>query len=63
MASGPPAAVAQILRMFTSPWPGLGVGLGVPPGTPSGAGPFAQLWETWTSSLVPPGPPERDKAS
>jgi len=55
LESGPPAAVTQILRMLRNPWPGLGVGMGmgIPQGTPSAAGPFAQVWEAWASSLLP----------
>ena len=53
LESGPPAVVTQILRMMTSPFPGLGVGMGVPPGTAPLGGPFAQLWEAWASNLVP----------
>jgi len=54
LESGPPAVVTQILRMLTSPFPGLGVGMGVPPpGVSAAAGPFAQLWEAWASGLTP----------
>jgi hypothetical protein len=42
LKSDPPAALMQILRMFTSPC--LSVGMGMPSGTASAAGPLAQLW-------------------
>jgi hypothetical protein len=53
LESGPPGVVAQILQMMTSPFPGLGVGMGIPPGTASAAGPFAQFWQAWASNQAP----------
>jgi hypothetical protein len=68
MESGPPAVVSQVLRMFTSPlaggpMPGVGMGMGMPPGT-SATAPFAQFWEAFASSLGPasPPPPEAGKS-
>jgi hypothetical protein len=60
LESGPPAAVTQILRMLTSPWPGLGLGMGMPPGATSAAGPFAQLLQTWASTVAPEEQPRAD---
>lgn len=59
MESGQSAVVTQILRMLASPFPGLGMGVGMPPGTAAAAGPFAQFWEAWASNLVPP--PQQSK--
>jgi hypothetical protein len=64
LESGPPAVVSQILRMFVSPFAGLspGMGMGIPPGATPPGGPFAQLWEAWTSGAwPPPSPPESSK--
>jgi hypothetical protein len=63
LESGPPAAVTQILRMLTSPWPGLDVGMGMPPGTSPAAGPFAQLWEAWASRVAPPAASKTDQGT
>jgi hypothetical protein len=65
LEAGPPAAVTQILRMLSSPLPGLGMGLGMgmPPAATSAAGPFAQLWEAWASSLVPHDQAKPDEGS
>jgi hypothetical protein len=44
--------------------PGMGMGMGMPPGTTPPGGPFAQLWEAWTSGAWPsPPPPESGKPS
>jgi hypothetical protein len=56
LESGPPAVVTRMLQMLASPFPGLGVGMGMPPGAASAAGPFAQFWEAWASSLGPRDP-------
>ena len=40
VVEGPPAAVSQLLRMFTGPWPGMGM----PPGSTLGQ-PFAPFWD------------------
>jgi hypothetical protein len=45
LIEGPPAVVSQLLRMFTGPWPGMGM----PPGATLGE-PFAAFWDVPTSS-------------
>jgi hypothetical protein len=62
LESGPPAAVMQILRMLTSPFPGLGVGMGVPPTAAAAGGPFAQLFDAWTSGVLPHEPVKPDQS-
>jgi hypothetical protein len=60
LESGPPAVVTQILRMLTSPWPGLGVGIGVPPGATTAGGPFSQMFEAWLGGTPPAAKTERE---
>lgn len=58
LEAGPPAAVVQMLRMMTGPFPGFA---GPPSTPPVPGGPFAQLWDAWLSSVAPPAPAAKDQ--